>query len=96
VPAVQDGVWPDLILTRTVPGLEPRSVRSRGAPFPLARARALVVAAPTVEPPGPADLRARLEAGIAWLQPAQVGRSQLVQLRLEPDGRDVLALLTGG
>ena len=43
VPAAE--VSPEITLTRTVPGQEPKSVRGAGAPFPLARAAALAAAA---------------------------------------------------
>jgi hypothetical protein len=71
-------VVPEIVLTRTVPGQEPKSVRGAGAPFPLARA---------------AGLAAALGRDAARLRPHQVGRSQRVALRLEPDGTDVATLL---
>jgi hypothetical protein len=72
-------VSPEITLTRTVPGQEPKSVRGAGAPFPLARAAALAAAAL-----GRDGLR---------LRPRQVGRSQRVALLLEPEGTDVTAAL---
>jgi hypothetical protein len=72
-------VRPEIVLTRTVPGQDPKSVRGAGAPFPLARATALAAAAL-----GRAPLR---------LFPRQVGRSQRVALLLEPEGTDVVTLL---
>jgi hypothetical protein len=85
---------PEIVLTRTVPGLDPRLVRGRGAPFPLGRAKALVCAAlAATARPAACDVLARIEAGGAWLVPAQEGCSQVVRLRLMPDSRDALALV---
>ena len=82
-PAVAGGpaaeVRPEITLTRTVPGQEPKSVRGAGAPFPLARAAALAAAAL-----GRDGLR---------LRPRQVGRGQRVALLVEPEGTDVASVL---
>ena len=72
-------VVPEIVLTRTVPGQEPKSVRGAGAPFPLTRAAGLAAAA--------------LGRDAARLRPHQVGGSQRVALRLEPEGTDVASLL---
>ena len=72
-------VVPEIVLTRTVPGQEAKSVRGAGAPFPLTRAATLAAAA--------------LGRDTARLRPHQVGGSQRVALRLEPEGTDVAALL---
>ena len=90
----QAEVRPDLVLTRTVPGQEPRSVHAPGAPFLLARAGELLASAMASVPDARGvDTRARVGRGLAWLRPEQVGRSQTVRLVLEPGGRDVQALL---
>jgi hypothetical protein len=92
--AVSEEVRPDLTLTRTIAGLEPKSVRSTGAAFPLARAAALVwqaLAESSTVTAG--DLATALASGAAWLCPAQLGRSQVVELLLEPGGREAMALL---
>jgi hypothetical protein len=75
-------VGPEIVLTRTVPGQEPKSVRGAGAPFPLHRARAL--------------LEAALARSPLSVRPRQVGGSQRVALYLEPEGIDVTGLLPGG
>ena len=87
-----DGIRPELTLTRTVPGSEPRSVSGAGAPFPLARARTLVGRAAADTPEG-AALVDGIHGGLVWLQARQVGRSQVVQLVLQPAGDDVLDVL---
>jgi hypothetical protein len=83
---------PEIVLTRTVPGHEPKSVRGTGAPFPLAQAAALVGAAlgrDGRDGRGGGDGRHGL-----CLRPRQVGRSQAVALYLEPEGTDVTVLLS--
>jgi hypothetical protein len=77
---------PEIILTRTVPGQEPKSVRGAGAPFPLAQAAALVGDA--LGRGGPDGRHG------PCLRPRQVGRSQAVALYLEPEGTDVTVLLS--
>jgi hypothetical protein len=92
--AIPDGVRPDLTLTRTIAGLEPKSVRSTGAAFPLARAATLVrqaLAESSTVTAG--DLAAALASGAAWLRLAQLGRSQVVELLLEPGGHEIMARL---
>ena len=92
--AAGETIRPDLLLTRTVPGQEPRSVHAQGAPFPLARARALVSQALAAGSNGQNQATWRqLAAGTAWLRPVQAGRSQLVRLLVEPQGKDVAALV---
>jgi hypothetical protein len=88
----QGSTRPEIVLTRTVPGQEPKSVRGPGAPFPLARAATLV---------GAALVRGSRSGPDGWdgrhgpcLRPRQVGRSQAVALYLEPEGIDVTALLS--
>jgi hypothetical protein len=67
---------PEIVLTRTVPGQPPKSVRGPGAPFPLARAAALVAAM-------------RGDAAPPRLAVRQSGRSQAVRLIVEETGEDV-------
>jgi hypothetical protein len=86
-------VRPDLLLTRTVPGFESKSVRAQGAPFPLARARALAEQALAGQRTESSALVAQLGQRQAFLRPAQIGGSQVVRLIIEPGGDDVLALL---
>ncbi|HEX2034396.1 MAG TPA: hypothetical protein VHS99_09445 [Chloroflexota bacterium] len=84
----------EVVLTRTVPGLEPRTVRGAGAAFPLRRAAACFAGALRELPGGRGEpLLARLRDGQAWLVARQVGQTQAVALVLEPEGRDALALL---
>src|SRR5262249_20702778 len=85
----------EIVLTRTVPGQEPKAVRGPGVPFPLARAGDLVARALARAGERGAGLRDGLGRGRARLRPRQVGRSQTVSLVWEPDGGDVLALLEG-
>lgn len=92
--AAREEVRPDLTLTRTIAGLEPKSVRSTGAAFALARAATLVrqaLAESSTVTAG--NFAAALASGDAWLRPAQLGRSQVVELLLEPGGREIMALL---
>jgi len=87
-------VRPELALTRTVPGHEPRSVHAPGAPFPLERAWELfgnaVACAPVTRGQ---DMWERVDADLVWLRPEQVGHTQAVRLVLEPDGSDALEIL---
>jgi hypothetical protein len=84
----------EIVLTRTVPGQAPASVRGSGAPFPLAAAAGLVRRALAAAPAGEAGaLAERLRRGEAQLRPRQVGGSQVVTLVVEPDGADLPALL---
>ena len=88
-----DRFTPELILTRTVPGQEPKSVRSTGAPFPLAHACRLVRAALSDSPGAGAAAATALNEGRAFLAPVQVLRTQRVVLHLVPGGTDVIGLL---
>jgi hypothetical protein len=91
-----DDVRPEIVLTRTVPSQVPKSVRGAGAAFPLAPAAALARAALAGARGGDAaTVRARLDQGTARLWPVQAPRTQLVQLRIVPDGVDLLSLLPG-
>jgi hypothetical protein len=74
-----DEVRPEIVLTRTVPGQEPKSVRGAGAPFPLAQATRLAGAAIGRNP--------------ARVRPGQVGGGQAVSLFLEPEGVDLAGML---
>ncbi|MBI3970449.1 MAG: hypothetical protein HY332_04090 [Chloroflexi bacterium] len=85
-----DEVRPEIVLTRTIPGLVTRAAHAPGAPFPLARAAALVRQSLA----GSSDERARrllerLTHGEAWLAARQRDRTQAVYLAVEPEGRDV-------
>jgi hypothetical protein len=87
-------VRPEIVLTRTVPGHQPRTVRAPGAPFPLFQAWEYVCGAALEAPRGRGEaLWRRIDGGQVWPQPRQVGRTQQVQLALMPDDRDVLAVL---
>jgi hypothetical protein len=93
--AVPAEVRPEIVLTRTVPGLRSRSVRAPGAPFPLAQAYRLVQAALAAsQSERGRALRAAVDGGSAWLALRQVPRTQRVRLLLEPGEADALALLT--
>ena len=93
---VSDELRPEIVLTRTVPGQAPKTVHGVGAAFPLARAAALAHAALVEARAGDADdLHTRLDRGSARLWPVQVPRTQLVQLRVRPDGVDLLSFLSG-
>jgi hypothetical protein len=85
----------EIVLTRTVPGQEPKAVRGAGAPFPLRRAGVLAARALAAAGERGAALRDGLASGRLRLRPRQVGRSQAVALVWEPAGGDVLAFLDG-
>jgi len=92
--SLPDDVRPEIVLTRTVPGQQPRSVRAPGAAFPLSEATRLAHAALAETRAESAEVTlSRLRQGLLRLWPVQLPRTQLVQLRVLPDGGDVLALL---
>jgi len=88
---------PEITLTRTVPGLQPKSVRAPGAAFPLRRcvdlAHRAVAHTPDGGPQATAGHLARLLSGEAWLVPVQVPRTQEVRLQLRPCDEDLLSRL---
>ena len=75
----REEVRPEIVLTRTVPGQEPKSVRGPGAPFPLAQAARLAGAV--------------TGRGAVRVRPGQVGGGQTVSLFLEPEGTDLAGML---
>jgi hypothetical protein len=84
---------PEVILTRTVPGLPAKSVRAPGAPFPLGRAMVLATAALRRGDPQARRVAQALAAGAMRLVVRQAGRTQAVELALEPGGTALLDLL---
>jgi hypothetical protein len=91
-----DELRPEIVLTRTVPGQPPKSVRGAGAPFPLAQAAELATAALSESGAEQAlSAAASLARREAYLWPAHLPRTQVVQLRLLPGDADVARLLAG-